>query len=199
MGLLTLHGSFRHPDNLIVTLYIGDETGPIALIPVAQTTHTLVVELPDEGCTLAGTFRLMVGTEAVERPHRRGRRKKGRPVQFFTVLDLTLGYQGSEGPEGLQGPQGDKGDPGEPGISGYEQVVESRPWMPVNDQSLMVNCPAGKKVLGGGGSSDDTRVIVASSYPVDDTTWEVRFHTMLLIPPVFDPLQAFAICANVSP
>ena len=67
--------------------------------------------------------------------------------------------EGSEGPAGqnpAKGDKGDKGDPGAPGAparpgsAGCERVSDNTPQLELGPRSLVVNCPAGKSVVGTG-------------------------------------------------
>jgi collagen triple helix repeat protein len=63
------------------------------------------------------------------------------------------GPAGQQGPQGLQGPQGPAG-PG--GITGWEFVNKGTLVPADGNEHMVVNCPAGKKVLGGGVTVDSS-------------------------------------------
>ena len=96
---------------------------------------------------------------------------KNNSVQGADIKDATIksadiargtrnglkGQQGPAGQPGAKGDKGDKGDPGEagapgapgaPGVSGLQQVTLITPSNSNSGKSIVVACPAGKKVLG---------------------------------------------------
>jgi hypothetical protein len=93
---------------------------------------------------------------------------RNNSVQGLDIKDGTIksadiavgtrnGLKGQQGPAGEQGPAGQtgaKGDtgapgaPGAPGVSGLEQVTQSTVSDSTSGKSVVVTCPAGKKVLG---------------------------------------------------
>jgi len=93
---------------------------------------------------------------------------KNNGVQGIDIKDGTIksadialgtrnGLRGQKGPAGAQGPIGQKGDtgapgapgePGAPGVSGLQQVTLVTASDSTSGKSIVVACPAGKKVLG---------------------------------------------------
>ena len=60
------------------------------------------------------------------------------------------GPQGPVGAIGPEGPQGPTGPEGSPGLSGLEQIREISPLASDSPASVVVDCPAGKKVISSG-------------------------------------------------
>lgn len=71
-----------------------------------------------------------------------------------TALDWSVqgppGVPGASGPVGPAGEQGEQGPAGPGGVSGWEIVQEDHLLQPNTERGVVVECPAGKKVLGGG-------------------------------------------------
>ncbi len=109
-----------------------------------------------------------------------------------------LGPVGATGPEGPAGPAGPAGAQGSPGISGHEVVqVKDRVYI---DQTTVVHCPAGKKVLGGGISSPTRQTNIWNSAPiVGGDGWVVSVTNERTFP-ADNPFEfgAYAVCAYVS-
>jgi hypothetical protein len=133
------------------------------------------------------------------------------------------GVQGLSGEQGVQGPKGDKGEKGDPGlagpvgpvgstgpqgvpgvngVSGWEIIVGVAT---TKDESLsklaVANCSTGKKVVGGGynvlNSDRPSEVVILSSYPVDDDTWQVTGTIDNDDGNTAYSLRAYVICARV--
>jgi hypothetical protein len=139
------------------------------------------------------------------------------------------GAQGDQGPEGLQGVPGEVGPPGPPGatgapgargaagpagprgpsgLGGYE-IVSNRVGVELGSSNhVLVNCPAGKRVIGGGVRTGgglaangapayamaSRDMNVQDSFPVDSNTWFVRAYYGG--PDANARLEAFAICVT---
>ncbi len=119
-GTLTLAGDFDTParTHLVVTIESG--AGEVVLTELARGHGTVMLQLPNK-CEPAGTYRVAVNAYSNRRDHVKTMSGALRPVQFQSVLDLTLGTVGPKGDSGeigAAGPQGDKGEPGEPGATG---------------------------------------------------------------------------------
>jgi hypothetical protein len=108
------------------------------------------------------------------------------------------GPTGPAGPEGPTGATGPAGPQGAPGISGYEVVqVTDRVYI---DQTTVVHCPTGKKVLSGGISSPTRQSNIWNSAPiVGDDGWVVSITNERSFP-ADNPFQfgAYAVCAYVN-
>jgi hypothetical protein len=107
------------------------------------------------------------------------------------------GEQGPTGPAGPTGPTGPEGPAGAAAFSGIEVVKESvlNPFIQ-NDEIVIAQCPAGKKVLGGGASVNDAVGRIGSSRPHNNgTAWYV--YVDLLGANVAN-VSAWAICANAG-
>ena len=126
-GELTLSGEFGDPATTILAVTLDKGAGPILLaeVPGTRTQQQIVVMLPDSSCEPAGTYRLTVRAYPESAGNGQGA-SGGPPVQFRSVLDLTLG---AVGPQGPQGEKGDKGDPGLQGLQG-EPGLQGDPGLP---------------------------------------------------------------------
>lgn len=200
-GTLTLHGEFGDPATVTVIVTLDTGAGPVELMPVGTPTEdTIEVELPNGECAPAGTHRLTVGIPAGGSESVETTTGKVRSVQFYTVLDLTLG---------AAGPAGAPGAPGSPGgLTGYEQV-ESQVMNPGNlgtgsSFSVVASCPAGKKVVGGGIRLSGNVAVLADmrvleSIPASDSSWRA---SAILVGPTPSAgqvtLTAYAVCANAN-
>jgi hypothetical protein len=108
------------------------------------------------------------------------------------------GPTGPTGPEGPGGATGPAGPQGAPGISGYE-VVQATDRVHI-DQTTVVHCPRGKKVLGGGISSPTRQSNIWNSAPiVGDDGWVVSITNERTFP-ADNPFEfgAYAVCAYVN-
>ncbi len=105
---------------------------------------------------------------------------------------------GPTGPEGPAGPAGPAGPQGTPGVSGHEVVqVNDRVYI---DQTTVVHCPAGKKVLGGGISSPTRQTNIWNSAPiVGGDGWVVSVTNERTFP-ADNPFEfgVYAVCAYVG-
>ncbi len=111
------------------------------------------------------------------------------------------GATGASGPQGPQGAQGPQGPAGAPGVSLYERVVLAFPIAAMNGnttRTVIVGCPAGKKVMGGGFESSNVNIALhpVASYPSSDAAWVVtmRLSTVTAVTVPFE-LRAYALCA----
>jgi hypothetical protein len=82
------------------------------------------------------------------------------------------------GQAGQQGPQGPKGDAGPPGLSGVQIVQASSAFVSSPEQTVTVDCPPGKRLVGGGAGVWGRAMIwiprgvaLAVSQPIDEDTW----------------------------
>lgn len=119
------------------------------------------------------------------------------------------GAAGATGATGAPGAAGAQGPPGQNGVSGWEKVMASSSCGA--SCTVVVTCPAGKKVIGGGFVSEvvepnGRKFIWApfSSYPVSDTAWEVFALRGFTPDPTVSPteptsttVRAYAICGTV--
>ena len=114
---------------------------------------------------------------------------------------LAVDFKTGQLPAGSPGPKGDKGDAGPPGLSGYELVTGRSDVTNQIHNSVLVSCPAGKKVIGGGGATaggivpGDGPYLTVSQPSVDGTRWLVETARATSGGSV---LIGYAICANVS-
>lgn len=88
------------------------------------------------------------------------------------------GRVGPQGPAGHKGDKGDKGDPGPVGIAGVEWVWNSSQFDSSPEKTLVVSCPANKRLIGGGAAvwrramvGVPAGVALAASKPLDDRMW----------------------------
>jgi hypothetical protein len=117
---------------------------------------------------------------------------------------------------GPQGPPGENGTNGTNGVSGYEQVAGSDVTLnqTIGEQSSVVFCPAGKKVIGGGylvdgsGSGGDSSPFAITENGPQTTSgkdgppldlWTVTAEVTETQPdPANYTFRAVAICANAA-
>jgi len=111
------------------------------------------------------------------------------------------GDVGAVGPKGETGATGPQGQAGAAGVSLYERVVSAFPIAAMNGnttRTVMVACPAGKKVMGGGYESSNVNIALhpVASYPSSEVAWTVTMRlsqvTAVMVP--FE-LRAYAVCA----
>jgi hypothetical protein len=130
--------------------------------------------------------------------------RKPKP-RFLVPLDARGKLPASvapAGPQGKTGPQGTRGDTGPPGISGYELVHNASASDSTNQKSALVNCPAGKRVVGGGTdvSPFSEPTAVKQNFPFEGPPAYGWFGTAYETTPTAANWSVFvyAICANVS-
>lgn len=129
---------------------------------------------------------------------------------------ISWGQQGPQGVPGPTGPQGVKGDTGATGpqgpagasgITGYEVVRADGAPSTAHVQTVAVDCPAGKHVLGGGNyitfdagiSGEVDLVAVHFSGPYNNNTgWDVEAVMTYTSAISTWHLSTFAICANTT-
>ena len=108
------------------------------------------------------------------------------------------GSQGAAGAPGAQGPTGPQGAVGPGGFSDVEKVAPQvwNDWV-ATDETVVAQCPAGKKVLGGGFTYHPILGRVAESRPsADRTAWVVHFENLGASQ---GWLSAYAYCASWVP
>jgi hypothetical protein len=121
------------------------------------------------------------------------------------------GPTGPMGPPGLPGPQGlpgPTGPAGAPGISGYEVVSVVSPFDSSAVKVVLVECPAGKVVLGGGAqifaspadpNADAAPLVIKMSRPLADGQPGWSAHAAEISPYAFNwYLAVHAICGYVA-
>jgi hypothetical protein len=112
------------------------------------------------------------------------------------------GLQGEQGPQGEPGPQGLQGIQGPAGISGLEIVQVNTAPQDTARIDVIIECPAGKKVLGGGYATagNNLNTSIAANGPATSSHWAVTAVTNdYPAIRVSWSMQAYAICANVAP
>ena len=102
------------------------------------------------------------------------------------------------GPRGPQGPTGATGATGAPGVSGWETVNSTSANDSSNSKQVIVNCPAGKKVVGGGGNASGGYAFLFVSQPVASGGWGV-VATESPTTSANWTLTAYAICVTALP
>ena len=103
----------------------------------------------------------------------------------------------------LKGDKGDKGDPGTAGLSGLETVGASSTFDSNNSKTLVVRCPAGKRLIGGGAGAWGRAMIfvpnglvLTASHPYDENGWLAAAHETVPTEQEWF-LRANAVCAAV--
>lgn len=103
----------------------------------------------------------------------------------------------------LKGAKGDKGDAGTAGLSGLETVGASSTFDSSKSKTLVVRCPAGKRLVGGGAGAWGRAMIfvpdgiaLTASHPFDDTGWLAAAHETVPTEQEWF-LRANAVCAVV--
>jgi hypothetical protein len=99
--------------------------------------------------------------------------------------------------------KGAKGDPGTAGLSGLETVGASSTFDSSKSKTLVVRCPAGKRLVGGGAGAWGRAMIfvpdgiaLTASHPYEETGWLAAAHET--VPTEQDWfLRANAVCAAV--
>lgn len=108
-----------------------------------------------------------------------------------TPVRLPVGPLGPKDDTCAQGPQGPQGIPG---VSGYEVVENPIEVQPGGRETVVAQCPTGKKVIGGGADGFDM-YLIESAPTFDRTGWIADAHNGDVLS---DPLKAYAICATVN-
>lgn len=107
------------------------------------------------------------------------------------------GTRGATGPRGATGATGPRGAAG--GLTGYQIVQAATAAAADLRQTLQVNCPAGKVVLGGGGNPEGRDdAAVTAGYPIGSGTWAVDAAAPAPAGANWN-VTGYAICANVTP
>jgi len=114
-----------------------------------------------------------------------------------------MGPMGPIGPVGTTGPQGEQGPqglPGPAGMSGLEVVQVNSGTLNEFRIDVVVECPAGKQVLGGGFATagNNQYVTVMANAPQFNNLWVVSLFQSDLTDRLWS-VQAYAICASVAP
>ena len=79
--------------------------------------------------------------------------------------------------------RGEKGHPGTTGVSGLETVGASSGFDSTTPKTVVVRCPAGKRVVGGGAAAWGRAMIsitegiaLSASHPLEDGAWIAAAH-----------------------
>jgi hypothetical protein len=90
---------------------------------------------------------------------------------------------------GPAGPAGAPGREGAAGTSGVERIVKRHTIPPGRDspggrrtETIRLSCPAEKKVLAAGFEGQQRDLVLRSSLPVSDDTWEFAFESLQGLP-----------------
>jgi hypothetical protein len=158
-------------------------------LALAGTSYATVLNVP----------RNSVGTPDLKRNAVTARKIAPNAIRTGHVLDGTLLVADFKAGQIPQGAKGDKGDPGAPGLAGVQTVTTQKNVVSKTLDELVVNCPAGKRVIGGWGSTNKI-VLGAGPYVYlsrhnNSTGWQVG---MAASPAQSWTMTAYAICANVS-
>jgi hypothetical protein len=121
------------------------------------------------------------------------------------TLDLApAARRALKGQAGQQGRQGPKGDAGPPGLSGVEIVQASSAFVSSPEQTVTVDCPAGKRLVGGGAGVWGRAMIwiprgvaLAVSQPIDEDTWLAKGQEIVETEESWF-VQVRAVCAATS-
>jgi hypothetical protein len=84
------------------------------------------------------------------------------------------GPAGAQGPAGPAGPAGPEGPAGAPGVSGYQVISAVSAVDSSSPKTLVLACPAGKKVISGGGTGGFIGVVSTSMAAPDGSSWVVQ-------------------------
>ena len=95
------------------------------------------------------------------------------------AVDLAPATRGAlRGPAGPAGPAGPTGAAGPPGISGLEVIGASSPFDSSRSKTVVVACPAGKRLVGAGAGAWGRAmiwmpegVVLTANHPLDERTW----------------------------
>jgi hypothetical protein len=112
------------------------------------------------------------------------------------------GLQGEQGSQGLPGQQGIQGIQGPAGISGLEIVQVNTAPQDTARIDVIIECPAGKKVLGGGYATagNNLNTSIVANGPATSSHWAVTAVTNdYPAIRVGWSIQGYAICAIVAP
>lgn len=178
-----MHRLTRRPSGAMILACIA------LFVALAGTSYATVLNVPKNS----------VGTPNLKRNAVTARKLAPNAVRTGHVLDGTLLVADFKAGQIPQGAKGDKGDPGPPGLASVQTITAQKNVVSKTFEELVVNCPAGKRVLGGG-SATNKIVLGAGPYvylsrPTNTNGWQVG---MAASPAQSWTLTAYAICANVS-
>ncbi len=104
---------------------------------------------------------------------------------------------------GKTGPAGPTGPTGASGIGTYQRVFDyfDTTLGPGGTVGLSLSCPGSTYVLGGGAMAWPAEWAVNATYPMNDNTWAVWFHSTAQADsaPVTGKIAIYAVCSTVAP
>ena len=166
------------------------------LVALSGTSYATALNVP----------RNSVGTPQLKRNAVKPAKLSPNAVRTAHVLNGSLlaadfkAGQLPNGPRGDRGEKGDKGDPGPagpPGASGLQIVQATSSGTSADEKAVVVNCPAGKRVLGGGGLvASGAPLALTKSYPTA-SSWVAEARETAAYAGAW-VVRAYAVCADVS-
>jgi hypothetical protein len=183
--------------SLVSVTYVSAHGGNTALIHSCVNNTSGEIKIVGANSNCPGNYRALDWN--IQGPA--GQQGPIGPVGPVGPVGL-VGPIGPIGPIGPQGLQGEQGIQGPAGISGLEIVQVNTAPQDTARIDVIIECPAGKKVLGGGyataGNNLNTSIVangpatlshwavtaVTNDYPAIRVGWS---------------MQGYAICANVAP
>lgn len=125
--------------------------------------------------------------------------RTGHVANGSLLVDDFKAGQIPQGPKGDKGERGDPGTAGTPGLSGLEIVQTQSTFASPSFSNITAACPSGKKVVGGGGWTEPlvTAVVLSSSRPFGDATWQAVAHEASPTSSNWR-LITYAVCARTS-
>ena len=148
----------------------------------------------------AGNATAVHGIKAAKRPRPGFLVPLGADGRFPASVGQS-GPAGARGSRGATGAGGPTGAPGSPGVSGYQIVHSISAFDSVDEKSVLVSCPVGKKALGGGGAAIAATTALQASYPVTVGGAPSWFAQARETAPYAGDwyVEAFVACAAVAP
>jgi len=140
-----------------------------------------------------------VGTPQLKRNAVGPQKVAPNAIRSSHILDGSLLAADFKAGQIPQGEKGDKGDPGSPGVSARQVVVNHTSLNSNSSKSITAACPAGKVSIGGGGSLGGTvnGTALITSGP-SGTGWQANAQEVVANPFNWE-VEAYAVCAKVSP
>ncbi len=173
-------------------------------VALGGTSYATVLSVPNNSVTTAKIKNGAVTTPKLKNDAVTAPKIKAGAVTSSDVKNSSLlraDFKPGQLPAGPTGPQGPAGPPGPPGISGLQRFDVATPSSNSNSKTVVVTCPAGKRVVGGGARAIGNGAVVVSiteNFPDSDGVhWNSKANEVVATAQTWQ-LQAYALCATVT-
>ena len=157
-------------------------------VALGGTSYATVLNVPDNSVTTA-----KIRNDAVTAPKIKTGAVRASEVKNGSLLNVD--FKPGQLPAGPAGPAGS------PGISGLQRFDVATTSSNANSKSVVVTCPAGKRVVGGGArviGSGAPVVSITENFPDSDGVhWNAKANEVVATNQSWQ-LQAYALCATVA-